>query len=221
VTTGNSARVGLSVPISSSVTARLNGNISVQSGSAMEELALPATDRTQRGVDVSISGLIDAFTLTPSATWQDVRDQVTPYYDQSIVAVGLTGSGPVGGRVLASASIHGTRIEADPLVGRTDQWLISVQPTLALDELWLSVAPRVSVSRTANTLQDTDQTATHYGVAARWAPPWVGSIAAVELASDWTRDRSEFDPVAPFVRRTLLTIGLNWRGDRRWAPGRQ
>src|SRR5690606_25928031 len=150
-----------------------------------------------RGVELSLSWTLGGFALTPNATWQDVRDRAMPDFDQRVVSAGLTASGPGGGRVLASATVHATRIDADPLVGRTDQWLLAVQPTLALDEVWLSVAPRISLSHTTNALQNVDQTSTHYGVAARWAPPWAGSIAALELASDWTRDRSGFDPVAP------------------------
>ncbi|MGH7549856.1 MAG: hypothetical protein ACREK3_03780, partial [Gemmatimonadota bacterium] len=222
-TTENGTSIQLALPIGPRVSLNVGGNVVGQRGDAIDEFGLPETDRTQRGADLSFSETVGPFSLTQSLTWQDFTDEVQPLSDQTVTGLSFAAGGGLTSFLNLSANVSNTRTSAAPEIGTTDQLLLSLQPSISLDKLWLAVTPRTAWTRVTNDLDDSEFRTDQYQLVLRWSPPWAGALLNLEVASDWNRSWSDFDPEPPsFDRQTVLTLTLNWRADRLWpvaGPG--
>ncbi len=217
-TTEDGASVRLALPLGPRVSLSLGGNVVGQRGDAVDDLGLLGTDRTQKGADLSFSETVGPLSLTQALTWQDFTDEVQPLSDQTVTGLSFAAGGGLTSTLNLSANISTTRTEAAPEIGTTDQLLLSLQPSISLDKLWLAVAPRAAWTRVDNDLDDSEFKTDQYQLVLRWAPPWAGALLNFEVASDWNRSWSHMDPDPPsFDRRTVLTLSLNWRADRMWS----
>jgi hypothetical protein len=218
-TTQNDAGVTLSAPIGQKVSFSATGNVAVQRGDPDEATGLPRTDRTQKGLGSTFTERVGPFNLSQAVTWQDFSDDVFPFYDQSVTSTSLAANGALGSALNLSANLSTNRTKGSPEVGRTDQILLTVQPSLALSRLWLHVTPRAAWSRMDNAIQNREFKSDQYQLVVRCTPPWGGALFNLEVSSDWSRSWSGLDPDPPsFDRKTVLTLTLNWRGDRVWQP---
>ncbi|HKY60352.1 MAG TPA: hypothetical protein VJP59_05015 [Gemmatimonadota bacterium] len=215
-TTENGASVRLAAPIGQRVSLSVGGNVVGQEGDPVDEFGLPETDRTQRGADLSFSETVGPFSLTQALTWQDFTDQVQPLSDQTVTGVSFAAGGGLTSYLNLSANVATTRTEAAPEIGTTNQLLLSLQPALAIDKLWLAVTPRMAWTRVDNDLDDSEFKTDQYQLVLRWSPPWAGALLNLEVASDWNRSWSHLDEPPSFDRQTVLTLTLNWRADRVW-----
>ncbi|MGH7572117.1 MAG: hypothetical protein ACREMK_09775 [Gemmatimonadota bacterium] len=216
-TTEDGASVRFALPLGPRVSLSLGGNVVTQQGDAVDEFGLPETDRTQRGADLSFSETVGPFSLTQALTWQDFTDVVQPLSDQTVTGLSFAAAGGLTSYLNLSANVSNTRTRAAPEIGTTDQLLLSLQPSLSIDKLWLAVTPRAAWTRVDNDLDDSEFKTDQYQLVLRWSPPWAGALLNLEVASDWNRSWSHMDPEPPsFDRQTVLTLSLNFRADRVW-----
>ncbi|MGH7564164.1 MAG: hypothetical protein ACREK5_07055 [Gemmatimonadota bacterium] len=217
-TTENGAGLLFSLPLGQRVTLSTGGNLTTQQGDALDEIGLPETDRTQKGLDLSVTELLGPVSLSQTLAWQDFTDRIQPILDQQVTTVSLAASGALAPAVSLSANVSNTRTRAAPEIGTTDQLLVSLQPAFTLQKAWLSFTPRAAWTRVANDLDDSEFKTDQYQLVLRWSPPWAGALLNFEAASDWNRSWSGLDPEPPsFDRQTVLTLSFNWRFDRAWA----
>ncbi|MCI0544733.1 MAG: hypothetical protein L0Z49_09870, partial [Actinobacteria bacterium] len=187
-------------------------------GDPVDEFGLPQTDRTQRGADLSFSETVGPLNLTQALSWQDFTDQVQPLSDQTVTGLSFAANGGLTSYLNLSANVSNTRTEAAPEIGTTNQVLVSLQPGLTLNKLWLALTPRSAWTRVTNDLDDSKFRTDQYQLVVRWSPPWAGALLNLDIASDWNRSWSHMDLEPPsFDRRTVLTLSLNWRADRMWS----
>ncbi len=217
-TTENGAGVLFSLPVGQRVSISTGGNLTSQQGDALDELGLPETDRTQKGLDLNVTERLGPLSLSQTLAWQDFTDRVQPILDQEVTTLSLAASGALAPAVSLSANVSNTRTRAAPEIGTTRQILISLQPAFTLPKAWLSFTPRAAWTRVANDLDDSEFKSDQYQTVLRWSPPWAGAFLNLEVASDWTRSWTGLDADVPdFERQTVLTLTLNWRFDRAWA----
>ncbi|HKY60997.1 MAG TPA: hypothetical protein VJP59_08295, partial [Gemmatimonadota bacterium] len=216
-TTENGATVQLALPIGQRVSVTAGGNVVGQRGDALDDLGLPATDRTQRGLDLGVTERLGPFSLTQALNWQDLDDEIQPLSEQTVTGLNVAASGTLTSFLNLATSVAHTRNKAAPEIGTTRQFLVSLQPALTLARLWLTVTPRTAWTRVRNDLDQSRFRTDQYQLVARWSPPWLGALMNLEVASDWNRSWSHLDPEPPdFDRQTVVTLTLNWRADRVW-----
>ncbi len=216
-TTENGAGLTFSIPVSERVSMSAGGNLVEQRGDAAPELGLPATDRTQKGFDLSVNEWLGPISLTQTLTIQDFTDRAQPIYDQRVTGISLFGSGSPTPFLTISASVADTRIRSAPELGTTDQFLVSLQPALNIVRFALEIGPRVAFTRVSNEVLETESNTDQYQLVARWSPSWQDGLVAAEIGGDWSRSWSDFDADAPgFDRQVVFTLSLNWRFDRTW-----
>ena len=216
-TTENGGELTFSMPVSERVSVSAGGNLVEQRGDAVEELGLPATDRSQKGFDLSVSQWLGPVSLTQTLTVQDFTDRAQPIYDQRVTGISLFGNGSPTPFLTVSANLADTRIRSAPELGTTDQFLVSLQPALSIARLSLEISPRAAFTRVSNELLETESNTDQYQLVARWSPQWQDGLVSAEVGADWSRSWSGFETDAPgFDRQILFTLSLNWRFDRTW-----
>jgi hypothetical protein len=209
--------LSVSVPLSPRVSVALGGNWTGQVGDADEGLGMPGTDRTQRGIDVTISETLGRFGLTQTLSWQGVADREDPWMDQDVLNLNLGAHGALHRLAQVSATVTETRMGGVPELGTTRNRLFALQSVLTAWETGLRLTPRLAVSRARNGVQETDHRTTQYHLGARWQAPWARVPVTAEVASDWSRAWSPLHGEAPSLdRRTRFTLSLDWRADRAW-----
>lgn len=217
-TTENGTSLQLALPLSERISLNVGGNLVAQNGDAIDDLGLPATDRTQKGADLGVTEVLGPFQFSQAVTWQEFSDDVQPLSDQTVTGLSFAANGGVTSYLNLAAHVSNTRTRAAPEIGTTNQVLISLQPALSLHKLWLALTPRTAWTRTTNDLDDSEFKADQYQLVLRWSPPWLGALLNFEVANDWNRSWSHLDEPPDFDRQTIFTLTLNWRADRTWQP---
>jgi len=219
-TTENGVNVVLSMPVTDVVSLSLSSNLSNQSGDPLENLGLPGTDRTQKGLDLAVTETFGAISLTQSVTLQDFTDRILPLGDQRVTGFSLFGYGAATPYLGISANLSSTRIRSAPQLGTTDQTLVSLQPTLKIERLWIELSPRAAFTRVSNDAFDSESNADQFQVVARWAPEWIDGLIAAEIAGDWRRSWTDLDPQRPPLERQIVfSLTLNRGIGHRWPGG--
>lgn len=219
-TTENGASLSLSMPLTDVVSLNLGGNLVEQRGDPLNDLGLPGTDRTQKGINASVTETVGPISLTQSVTWQDFTDRAQPLGDQRVTGFSLFGYGAATPFLSLSANLSTTRIRSAPELGTTDQFLVSLQPTLTIARLSIDLSPRLAITRVDNDLFDSESNSDQYQLVARWSPRWNDGLLAMEVAGDWRRNWTDLDPdPPPLERQIVFTLSLNWQASRAWPGG--
>ena len=213
----NGAALNLAMPLGSKVMLSASGTLTTNRGRADTAAGLPATDRRQRGLSLNLSETLGRTVLSQSLTWQDMADHSMPGMDQAITGATLSVTSSPGPGFSVTGSLSGTRTQAAPQMGRTDQILVTLQPTLSWPAARFSVTLRGSYGRVTNDVADSLSQSEQYQVAVQWSPPWLGSLLAFQVTADWSRMRSNLQPGgAPFHR--TLGFSLVLRRSRSLSP---
>jgi len=115
-----------------------------------------------------------------------------------------------------SVNLSGTRSDSAPTVGTTDQFLVSVQPALTIPMIFTTVTPRAAYTRSKNDISDIVSESEQYQVMVQFAPTWVNSLFAVQVAADWNRSQTSTQLEKPgYSYRYVGTITLRWGGSHR------
>jgi len=170
---------------------------------------LPGTDRSLLGLTATLSESLGGFSLSQTATWQDLADDVEPAFDQTVTGLALSASGSLGEALLLTALLSGTRTEAAPPVGRSEIWLASLQPVARWSRAHLTFTPLVSFTRFDGELSGTIDTE-QYQLIVDWAPPGWRSLASLQIAADWSRSAIEGQETPGFHRRVVAGLALHW-----------
>lgn len=216
-TTENGVLLNLSVPASARIHVNVAGNLSGQSGDAIEDLGLPETDRTQKGFNVSVTEALGRITLSQSVGRQLVSDTGQPWAGQQVTDAQLGAFGSVHPLVDLSGTVSGSRVRGSPEIGTTRSLLFSLQPSVGVGETGLRLAPRVAYTRSRNDGSGTDFRSTQLHGSARWTGPWETVNLELELSSDLSRAWDEVLGERPgFDRQLRLSAGLSWKTGGGW-----
>lgn len=198
--------LSLSFPLGARVAVAVAANTAATEGGGNAALGLPDVNRRTRGASVSLSERMGAFSVSQMLGWQEVADTALPGADLTTTMASLSATGGVAKAIMLSAMLSGTRSDGGPLSGRTDQVLISLQPTMTAGR-W-SLTPRVSWSRMTNDVWNSENCMKQYQVMVQWSPPWFGDLFALQVAADWSRMDSGAGPRPSFQRRVTATFSL-------------
>jgi hypothetical protein len=216
----NGGGLTLAMPVTPKVNVSLQGNITVNTGDADAAHAAPATDRTQKGVNLTVSEMLGTFNFTQNVALQKLSDAINPLSDQDVKTASLAGSGPIITNFLTlSANVSGTQSEG-PSSGRTDQYLVSLQPAITIQRVFLTLTPRGAYTRSKNDVSSSVSDNEQYQVLLQWSPPWVNSLLSLQVAADWTRSKTNMQEEAPpYQRRIAATLTIRWGAN--YKPGAQ
>ncbi|HJW94929.1 MAG TPA: hypothetical protein VJ901_15045 [Thermoanaerobaculia bacterium] len=194
------------------VSLALTGNLTQDKGDEKPEVFLPKSDREQSGGTATLAEFFGRLSFSQTLTRQLMRDRVFNLNDQTITSATVTGNGFFNTYFNLGGVLSSTRSEGSFIVGTTDQTLASVQPAFNIPKLWISLQPRVSYSTSKNDLYPSKTTTEQYQGLVTFAPQWAGSIIALQLSADWTKNTfdGQLGP-AKFVHRYVGTINLHWR----------
>ncbi|MBI4915838.1 MAG: hypothetical protein HY825_08320 [Acidobacteria bacterium] len=208
------AMVNLAVPLGQKVQLAASGTFGGTDGDADPVNSLPGTDRSQLGGMLSLTEMVGTASFTQALSWQETTDEVMPGADQTVTMATLGANGTLGGMLMLSAMLSGTRGEGSPLMGTTDQLVLSLQPSLNLSSLALVLTPRAGYTRMKNDVSRMDAASEQYQLVVQWSPAWASSLVSVQAGADLSRSLSGADmPAPPFQRRYTATVTLSWRAD--------
>ena len=199
--------------LGSHVSLALSGNVTADKGEEKPEIFLPRADRTQSGATGTLSEFFGRFNFSETLTHQLLRDRINDFNDQTITSATLTGGGFLSQYFNLAAVLSGTRSAGnDFIIGTTDQYLASLQPTISIPKLFLSLQPRASYNTSKNDLFDSRSTTEQYQALVTFAPQWLGSFVAVQFSADWTKSTftGQLGP-SRFVHRYVGTFNFHWR----------
>jgi len=194
------------------VSLALSGNVTQDKGDEKPEIFLPKSDRSQSGGTATLSEFFGRFNFSETLSRQLLRDHVFDLNDQTITSGTLTGGGFLNQYFNLAAVLSGTRSAGSVIIGTTNQYLALLQPTLAIPKFYISFQPRASYSTSKNDLYESKTTTEQYQGLVTFAPQWAGSIVALQLSADWTKNDYAGQPVqSKFVHRYVGTINFHWR----------
>ncbi|HEX7708806.1 MAG TPA: hypothetical protein VF701_20265 [Thermoanaerobaculia bacterium] len=169
------------------VFANVSANWTEDRGAADVATFVQETRREQTGLSASFSESFGRLSLSQSVSLQRTRDAISPFADQDMTSVSLSASGSPLQNVTISASLSGSRTEGVPVLGVTDTLTASLQPSFAIPGLSLSFQPSASFSRSENAVLSNESASEQYNASLQWSPAWLGSLAAAQLSSSWSR----------------------------------
>ncbi len=208
------AMINLAVPLGQRVQFAASGTFGGSDGDADIEHGLPRTDRSQRGGMLSLTEMLGTASFTQSLSWQETSDEVLPDSDQTVTMATLGANGTLGGMLMLAAMLSGTRSEGSPIMGTTDQLVMSLQPSLNLTSLALVLTPRAGYTRMKNDVSRLDAASEQYQLMVQWSPTWASSLVSVQAGADLNRSLAGAGmPTPPFQRRYTATVTLSWRAE--------
>jgi len=187
-----------------------SGNLTQDRGSADPTLSLPAIDRRQYGGSLTGTEMLGALSLSESYSYQRVRDEVMPVANTTVQTALVNANGTIAPGITLSGLASATRSEGSPSVGRTDLLLLSLQPTVAIPRIWVSLQPRATYTQTKNSLSASRTHTEQYQALVAICPPWQKSLFSVQLAGDWMRNRTDGQTDVGFVSRYSGAITIRW-----------
>ncbi len=213
--TENGAMLSLAVPLRSNLNLAVSGTWTGNEGEAAPDLYLPAVSRTQRGMTLTLTEVPGRLMLSQALAWQEMLDDNMPAANQTVKSVTLSANGPLTPAITLAGLASGTRSESAPPVGKTDQLMLSLQPTINWTQAFLSVTPRAAWIEVKSEMSAGKTTTEQYQVLLQLTPPWVNSLLAFQVAADWSRTTMSAQSPAPgYTRRIVGTVTLRANGQR-------
>jgi hypothetical protein len=148
-------------------------------------------------------------------TRQELSDRAQPDFDTETTSATLAANGAFGPLFQLSATVSGTRSEGSELVGRTDQLVLLLQPTISVPRAWLTITPLASYTESESSLFGGAVETDLYQLLLHWSPPWLGNLASIQAAADASRTRTAFDEDPDFVTNFTLNLIIGWGATRR------
>ncbi|MFZ5786170.1 MAG: hypothetical protein ACOY3Y_06980 [Acidobacteriota bacterium] len=205
--TEDGTALNLSLPLGQRVSMSASATLNATEGAADPERYLPATDRSMTGLTLNFTEMAGVASFSQALSWQEMEDQVNSGSNQEVMSVNLSANGTMAPWLSLNGMLSGTRTDAAQPMGRTDQYMAAVQPTFTLASLHLTLTPRGSYSRTENDVSSSVSESEQYQFVVQYAPPWLGSFLAIELAADLSRSMSSYQEGSPpFQRRVVATL---------------
>lgn len=206
--TGN---LTVNTSLGSRISLSASGNLVRDRGEEDFARFLPRSDRVQAGWTLTASETPGRITFSESFSFSQLRDKIHPSTDQEIRTASVTAGGMLLTNFNLTALISGSRSEGTVTVGRTEQTLVSLQPSLAIPSLFLSLQPRATYARSKNDLTNFDNRLEQYGALLHIAPRWSNSLLSLQLSGDWIRSRNRGQPDASdFLHKYAATFTLRW-----------
>lgn len=205
--TEDGAALNLSLPLGQRVSMSASATLNATEGGADPERWLPATDRSMTGLTLNFTEMAGVASFSQALSWQEMEDQVNSGSNQEVMSVNLSTNGTLAPWLSLNGMLSGTRTDAAQPMGRTDQFMAAFQPTFTLAAFYLTLTPRGSYSRTENDVSSSVSESEQYQFVVQYAPPWLGSFLAIEVAADLSRSLSSYQEGSPpFQRRVLATL---------------
>lgn len=195
----------------SHVSLSLSGNLTKDKGEGTPALDLPGADRNQSGGTGTLSEFFGRFNFSQTVSQQILRDHANSLNDSTTTATTLTSGGQLTPHLNLSAVLSGTHTNGNPTVGKTDQYLVALQPMVTVPVLFLTLQPRASYSTSENSIVPTTTTE-DYQWLMTFAPQWMKSMFSMQLSGEWTRNRSAGQIASsPFIHRYAATFIIHSR----------
>jgi len=205
----DSAALSLFSPLGEKVQLAFASSLTRSRSDGDPEHLIAGTDRSLLVLSATFSETFGGFMVSQALTWQDLGDDLSPAFDQTVTGLTLTATGSLNEAIALTALLSGTRSEAAEPVGQSDIWLASLQPVLRWSRASLTFTPLLSFTRFDADLSgaiDTEQ----YQLIVDWAPSWWRSFASLQLTADWSRSAIEGEPTPAFHRRVVAGLALRW-----------
>ncbi|MCZ7651004.1 MAG: hypothetical protein M5U13_07530 [Thermoanaerobaculia bacterium] len=201
--------LSLFAPLGSKANVNLNAGLTTTKCDGDPGHGLPGSDRSMLTLGATFTETLGGFSLSQALNWMDLGDDLSPAFDQEVTSGTLSAGGSLAPWLALTAMVSGTRTEAAFPVGTSDLWVASLQPTLTWAKAALTLTPRASFSRFESALagrNDSEQ----YQLLLQWSPAWMRSLAAFQVAADWTRNVTAGLPAPSFERRVVGNLTLRW-----------
>ncbi len=210
--------VNLMLPLGPKVTVAVAGTLTTTEGDEDPRNLLPAVSRRQRGATLTFTESPGLLSFSQGLSWQEMRDRTFASADQDVKSATLAANGALTQALTLSALASGTRTEGSAAIGRIDQILLSLQPTIAWAVAHLTVTPRAAYIEVESEVGDVTSKTEQLQLMTQWSPPWAGSLVNLQLAADWSRSWTNRQPsLPPFTRRIVATFTLRWGGQNQAA----
>lgn len=184
-----SANISLSTMLGR-VSLNIGANTTADRGDADVSAFLSETRRDMHGVNLSLSETFGRFSLSQNLSFQQTDDDINPLSDQEVGMITLSANGMLITNVTLSASLTGTRTEAAPTVGTTDNLSLSLTPSIALPFASLSFQPGISFNRSDNDLFDSQTDSDQLQTMLQWSPQGLGSLVAAQVSASWNHNET-------------------------------
>lgn len=217
-TSARSSQSGANLSATTIVNAHLNitalASASQDRSDASASFAQPRTDRNQSGLSATFSELLgQAYAISEIVSVQRAADRVTPLANQTSSSVNITFNGTLRTNLTLSANGGLTRAAGARTVGTTNQYTLSVQPSLAFPSVFLSLSPRVGYNRSTNDLTHSGGSGAQYGAIAQWSPSWWNSLVSGQASANWNGNTAS----APLLRMHQFARSYQASIDIRWG----
>jgi hypothetical protein len=180
------ATLGLNTTIGI-VAMNFGANTTIDRGDGDEAAFLTETSRRQSGFTANFSETLGRLSLGQNLSIQRTDDKINALSSQDVSSLTFNVSGALLRNVSLSSSLTGTRTEAAPVLGTTDNWSVSLQPSIAMPFAALSFQPSISYSRSKNAVQNSDTKGEGYQGVLQWSPTSFGSLVAAQVSTSWNR----------------------------------
>lgn len=195
--------------LGSKVMFMVGGNTTAISAAADPAASLPGADSTFSGVNATLTETLGRFSLNQTLSWQDFSDGLNPTADSTTKNAALSASGRISDSFTLFGIVSATRMDSTA-ASRTDQTLLTIQPTWTLRSIGLVVQPLATYSRTATDLNDSTTVTEQYQALVSWTPPVIGRFLTVQVSGAWMRSRMSGAPSPGFTRRLGAALSFHW-----------
>jgi hypothetical protein len=204
-----------SLPLAKTIAFSLLGSVTRDSGDAAPDAAFPKVDRQQTSVTGSLTETPGKIAFMESYSDLRLTDDVDPSLSTRTRTALVSATGMVLPDFNLSALVSGTRSDSGLSAGSTDLWLASLQPSIAIRPIDVSLSPSASWNRSEDKGSGTRTTSEQYRALVVYAPTFARSLLSLQLSGEWNRTRVS-SPVATvaspsgFDHRYAAAILLRW-----------
>jgi hypothetical protein len=209
--------VSANIPLAKAVAFSMSGSLTKDSSSATGDSPFPKLDRRQTAVTASLVETPGKISFSESYSDQRLRDGAEVSSSSRNRMVALSGTGALLTDLNVSALVSGTRSESGFSVGHTDLLLVSLQPSLAIRPVDVSLSPAISYNRTKDGATGVTTSSEQYRALVIYAPKFARSLLSLQLSGEWNRSRSSGPAgvgIAPassgFDHRYAAAVTLRW-----------
>jgi hypothetical protein len=213
---GRQTHASLTLSLPATRTVLLSGTINGAwtSQDPAEGGRLPGMDQRMAGLSLTAVERLGDLSFSQTCSSQRLRDSLNPLSDSTVSTFVLTLGGKAAPALGIAATGAFTRTQAAGAAGRTDSLVLSVAPYWSLADLYLTVTPRLSYTRSLNSAGTADSHAELYQLSVAWSPAWRHSFLSLQGSAEMGRSFNALLPLA-LVREHRYTMSLVLR----WGPG--
>jgi hypothetical protein len=214
--TNSPLRHGTTDTIKLGVTTTFNPLISLVTGwgvdtdhaDALVSSFLPAASRRTSTASATLSETVSKLNLSEALTRVD--DYKNPLGNNGGTSMTVNVGGAPVTNVVLTSSAEFRRTNASPAAGITDDWTLSLTPSIAFPALCLSVSPSITLLRTTNEVEMSNVRTETFGSIVQWSPRWLSSLVSGQISAKTNLTAAATKPgTRTSVYTAAVTLHLN------------